>query len=506
MEKIGDKIKGLRKTKSSSEMPSIEQGKLPPQAVDVEEAVLGAIMLENDTDDALRILRPDAFYVEQNKLIFAAIQTLVKEKKPIDILTITHQLRKTGELELVGGAYYITRLTNRVASSANLEFHCRIILQKFLMRELIRNSGIVYNEAFDDTTDVFDLLSKAERSISDISLIAVSGSAYSHSADVVKEAMTEYLERERKVAAGLSAGVNTGFISMNNLTAGWQDKDLIIIAARPSVGKTALMLHHAKEAAKSGVPSVINSLEMTKVKLMDRLILSECKGVSADNFRQGKMTFDEKKEFSRASAIISKLPIIINDESRTTRELLYLGKALKKKGQCELMLTDYLQLLRSENVVVKNGNREQEISAISRESKGIAQELGIPHIMLSQLSRSVEYRSKHDKRPQLSDLRESGAIEQDADMVIFIYRDAYYDTAQQTYEKNTLGTPTNIGEEIVAKHRNGSLGTVRFHYSSDMTNFTEYTGADDFAGVGRIGEPREVTSSVVGSGDDDKPF
>ncbi len=473
MEKIGDKIKNLRKTKSTGQLPSIEQGKLPPQAIELEEAVLGALMLEKDAlSDVIDILKPESFYKEENQRIFAAIQKLFNETQPVDILTVTQQLKKTGELELVGGPYYITRLTNRVASSANAEFHARIIAQKFIQRELIRVSGEIYNEAFEDTSDVFDLLDKAESSLFGITEGNIRKN-YDKMSSLLYEAVKEI--EKAKNSDGHLTGVPSGFTALDRITAGWQKSDLVIIAARPGMGKTAFVLSMARNIAVDfKKPIALFSLEMSSIQLVNRLISSETE-LPADKLRRGQLEQHEWQQLQTKITPLSDAPLFIDDTpALSIFELRAKCRRLKTQHDVQAIIIDYLQLMQS-GTDSKNGNREQEISMISRSLKSIAKELEIPVIALSQLSRQVETRTGN-KRPQLSDLRESGAIEQDADIVLFLYRPEYY-----KLEEFEDGSPAKgQGEVIIAKHRNGALENVRLKFIDRLAKFTNNDYQENF--------------------------
>ncbi len=464
MEEISQKKSEWRKAKPANPpIQNNELGKIPPQATDLEEAVLGALMLEREAvNDVIDILKPDSFYRESHKKIYSAIQELFQDSEPIDILTVTAKLRKRGELELIGGAYYISFLTNRVASSANIQFHARIISQKHILRELIRISSTTIREAYEESTDVFDLLDKAE---SDLFTVAQGNirKEFSAMSDVIKLSI-ESIEAARKNTDGVS-GVPTGFAALDRVTSGWQKSDMVVIAARPGMGKTAFVLSMARNMAVDfQIPVAVFSLEMASVQLVNRLISAET-GIKGEKLRRGNL---EDHEFTQLHTRIKKLataPIYIDDTpSLSVFELRAKARRMKSKHDIQCIIIDYLQLMTAgtEN----RGNREQEISMISRTIKTIAKELNIPILALSQLSRAVETRGG-DKRPMLSDLRESGAIEQDADIVSFIYRPEYYDITQDEDGNSTTG----VGQVIIAKHRNGALDTVSLKFVKDFAKF-----------------------------------
>lgn len=446
-----------------------EGGKLPPQALDLEEAVLGALMLEKGAvNDAIDVLKPESFYKEAHQKIFAAIMELFSNSEPIDILTVTNHLRSKGELDLVGGPVYISQLTNRVGSTANVEYHARIISEKHILRELIRISSNIIKKSFDDTTDVFDLLDRAETDLFSVTEGNIRRN-YDSMSTIIQKAIDE-IDAARKNSDGIS-GIPTGFTSLDRVTSGWQRSDMVVLAARPGMGKTAFVLSMARNVAvQFNKPVAVFSLEMSSVQLVNRLIASETE-ISAEKLRKGNL---EPHEYQQLHARIKKLtnaPIFIDDTpALSIFELRAKARKLKQTQDIDLIIIDYLQLMTAGSE--GKGNREQEISTISRSIKTIAKELNVPIIALSQLSRSVETRGG-DKRPMLSDLRESGAIEQDADIVTFIYRPEYY--GLQEWED---GTPCHGQAEIViAKHRNGSLENIKLKFIGHLAKFDNL---DDF--------------------------
>ncbi|MCH2216275.1 MAG: replicative DNA helicase [Flavobacteriales bacterium] len=463
MDEISQKKPDNRR-RSSTRLPlqNNELGKIPPQAVDLEEAVLGALMLEKEAvNEVIDILKAESFYKESHQKIFTAIHELFQRSEPIDILTVTAELRKMGELEIVGGAYYISYLTNRVASSANIQFHARIISQKHILRELIRISSDTIREAYEESTDVFDLLDKAERDLFTVAQGNIR-KEYDTMSDVIKQAI-ENIEAAKKNVDGVS-GVPSGFHALDRITSGWQRSDMIIIAARPGMGKTAFVISMARNIAVDfNLPVAIFSLEMSSIQLVNRLISGET-GIRGEKIRKGNLEDHEFTQLHTRIKKLSKAPIFIDDTpSLSVFELRAKARRLKSKHDIQLIIVDYLQLMTAGS---DKGNREQEISTISRSIKTIAKELNIPIIALSQLSRAVETRGG-DKKPMLSDLRESGAIEQDADIVSFIYRPEYYDLDQDEEGNSLLG----IGQVIIAKHRNGALDTVSLKFVKDFAKF-----------------------------------
>ena len=444
---------------------SLQKGKLPPQAVDLEEVVLGAMMIDKKgVDEVIDILQPEAFYKESHQLIFSSIISLFEKQEPIDIKTVSFQLKKDGNLNTVGGDYYLIELSQKVSSSAHIEFHSRIILQKFIQRKLISISNDIIEDSYDETSDVFDLLDKAESKIYDISQRNLKKDTQS-AEDLVLAAKKKIEEISKK--EGLS-GIASGFGEIDRLTSGWQPSDLIIVAARPGMGKTAFTLSMARNiTVENNIPVAFFSLEMSAIQLITRLISSET-GLNSEKLRTGKL---EKFEWELLNVKVTNLenaPLYIDDTpSLSIFELRAKARRLSSQFGIKLIVVDYLQLM-TLGSSQKTGNREQEISTISRNLKALAKELDIPIIALSQLSRAVELRGG-TKRPILSDLRESGAIEQDADIVSFLYRPEYYKIDEWDDEERSpaLGQ----AEFIVAKHRNGGLSSIKLKFINSLGKF-----------------------------------
>jgi replicative DNA helicase len=472
-----------RKRKSAVELGTMVYGKVPPQAKELEEAVLGAVMLEKGAFDVIvEILKPGCFYVEAHQLIFSTMQSLANKSQPIDILTVVEELRTKEELDTVGGAYYLTRLTNAVVSSANIEAHARIILQKFIQRELIRVSGEIINDAFEDSTDVFDLLDDAESKLYEITNNNLRKNF--ETIDSVLVNTIKRIEDLRNKNEDLT-GVTSGYPSLDRVTYGWQKTDLIILAARPAVGKTAFALNLARNAALlAGKPTPVAffSLEMSASQLVQRILAAESE-IWLEKISRGKMEEHEMKQlYARGVQRLSQAPLFIDDTpALNIFELRAKCRRLKNKHNIGLIIVDYLQLM-SGTGDGRNSNREQEISNISRNLKALAKELSIPIIALSQLSRAVETRGAGKdgtKMPQLSDLRESGAIEQDADMVMFMYRPEYYDITSNEMGENNRGE-THLR---IAKHRNGSLETIKLRALLNIQKFVEDGGGMGVSGL-----------------------
>lgn len=474
--------------------PTMNHGKVPPQARDLEEAVLGALMLEKDAlSSVVDVLKPEVFYVDAHQKIFQAIRLLFERTSPVDILTVTAQLRQQGELEMVGGAFYITELTNRVASAANIEYHARIIIQKYIQRELIRISSEVIHDAFEDTTDVLDLLDKAEKNLFDIAQNNLRRDSRKMD-DILHESLKE-IEALKDKKDGLT-GVPSGFTELDRMTSGWQKSDLVIIAARPAMGKTAFVLSCARNAAVDfNKPVVVFSLEMSSVQLVNRLISGESQ-IEQEKIRKGNLEEWEWQQLHSKIGRLEQAPLIIDDTpSLNIFEFRAKCRRLKSQYDIQMIIIDYLQLMHGKSDG-KGGNREQEIGSISRALKTVAKELSVPVIALSQLSRAVENRPGGSKRPMLSDLRESGSIEQDADMVLFLYRPEYYGLEFDEDNNPTQG----VGEVIVAKHRNGETGRVRLKFVGKYVKFTDLEQNID--GFSPLGAP---SAGLSPSQDFDKP-
>lgn len=441
-------------------------GKLPPQAPDLEEAVLGALMLEKNALTAvIEFLRPEHFYSEAHKLIYEAIIDLFKNSEPVDMRTVVAQLRKNGKLELVEGAYKIAELTSKVSSAANIEYHARIIIEMAIKRSLIEIASQIHHDAYEDTTDVFELLDKTEQNI-----FQISDSNLRKNYDTMKSLMFQAIQelQEKKNHKDGLTGIPTGFSKLDRVTSGWQKSDLVIIAARPGMGKTAFIVSALRNAAVDfNYPVAIFSLEMASLQLVNRLISAEAE-LESEKIKKGNLAEFEWQQLVHKTNRLSSAPIFIDDTpALSILELRAKCRRLKAEHNIQMVVVDYLQLMKGE----AGGNREQEIASISRALKGVAKELNIPVIALSQLSRGVETRGG-DKRPQLSDLRESGSIEQDADIVMFLYRPEYY---KITVDED--GMPTQgLAEVIIAKHRNGSLENVKLKFIGKYTKFADFDG------------------------------
>jgi replicative DNA helicase len=457
--------KGSTQNPARIDTLNIELGKIPPQAIDLEEAVLGAIMLEKDAIlEVIDILSPECFYKEEHQKIFQAVLNLSSSNKAIDILTVTEELKKTKVLDEVGGPLYITQLTSRVASAAHLEYHARIVAQKHIQRELIRVSSEIQSKAFEDSMDVNDLLDFSEAELFNITQGNIKKESQKLNV-LIKEAIAQIEEASKR--ADSLYGIPSGFTKLDRLTNGWQKSDLVIIAARPSMGKTALVLSMARNMAVEHNRSVaIFSLEMASLQLVNRLIVAETE-LPSHRIRNGKLAEFEWQQLDYKIKKLVEASIYIDDTPAISIfELRAKCRRLKRQHNIDIVIIDYLQLMSGTSDT--KFSREQEVSAISRALKSLAKELDIPVIALSQLNRSVEIRGGN-KRPQLSDLRESGAIEQDADMVIFIHRPEVYGFNQDEEGNSMIG----MAEIILAKHRNGPIGDVQLKFTKELAKFTD---------------------------------
>ena len=442
-------------------------GRIAPRDVELEEAVLGALMLEKDAYSFVcDILKPDSFYEPANSKVYEAIQTLGAGQRPIDMLTVTEQLRLNGTLDEVGGPAFIAQLTGRVASAAHVEYHARIVAQKYLARELINFSANISSKAYDESNDVDDLLQEAEGRLFEISQRNVKKDV-TQIDPIIQQAMTQ-IQNAANRESGLS-GLESGFHELDKLTSGWQRSDLIIIAARPAMGKTAFVLSMAMNmSVKYNIPVAVFSLEMSNLQLVNRLISNVCE-IEGSKIKSGQLSTVEWEQLISRSKRLNGSPLFIDDTpSLSVFELQTKARRLVREHNVQFIIIDYLQLMTASGM--KYGSREQEVSLISRSLKQLAKELDIPIVALSQLNRSVESRTD-GKRPQLSDLRESGAIEQDADIVCFIHRPEYYLRSDTDANGNDI---RGVAEFIVAKHRSGSVDDIKLRFTAKYARFENW--------------------------------
>lgn len=472
-------------------------GRIPPRDKDLEEAVLGALMLEKDAYTIVcDILKPECFYEPAHRKIYESIQHLGAAQKPIDMLTVTEQLRLDGYLDEVGGPVYVSELTSRVLSGANVEYHARIVAQKYLARELISFAGDIERQAYDESNDVDDLLQEAEGRLFEISQRNVKKDV-TQIDPVIGQAIMQ-IQASSNRTSGLS-GLETGYHDLDKLTSGWQSSDLIIIAARPAMGKTAFVLSMAKNMAVNyNTPIAIFSLEMSNLQLVNRLISNVCE-LRGEKIKSGQLTPMEWDQLMSRIKQLYGAPLFIDDTpSLSIFELRTKARRLVREHNVKFIIIDYLQLMNASGM--KFGSREQEVSMISRSLKQLAKELNIPIVALSQLNRSVESRgdsnSKDGKRPQLSDLRESGAIEQDADIVCFIHRPEYYLHSEYDAENNYIG---GLAEFIVAKHRSGSVDDVKMRFRKEFARFENWDESPALA-TASVGSRLNDGTADIGAG------
>lgn len=453
-------------------------GHLQPQATDFEQAVLGALLIEKDAYyQVSEILRPESFYDARHRIIYEAIRRLNLEERPVDILTVTEQLRSTNKLEEVGGPFYITQLSGMVASSAHIEYHARVIAQKATARELITYTSGIQTKAFDATQDIDELMQEAEGKLFELSQTNLKKD-YTQIDPVIKEAY-EMLQKAAARTDGMS-GIASGFTALDKITSGWQNSDLVILAARPAMGKTAFALSMAKNiAVDQQIPTAMFSLEMSNVQLVNRMIVNVCE-IKGETLKSGQLKPFEWSQLDHRIKQLVGAPLYVDDTpSLSVFELRTKARRLVREHGVKILMIDYLQLMNASGM--NFGSRQEEVSTISRSLKGLAKELNIPILALSQLNRGVESREGSDKRPQLSDLRESGAIEQDADMVLFIHRPEYYKIYQDEAGHDLRGK----AEIIIAKHRNGAVGNVLLTFRGEYARFQnpeEGAGLDDAKG------------------------
>ena len=491
-------------------------GHLQPQDVDIEKVVLGALMIDKDAFSMIsESLRPETFYEPKHQKIFKAIQTLSMNENPVDIMTVVDELKREGTIDDVGGPAYIVDLSSHVASSAHIEYHAKILAQKFLARQLISYASVIETKAFDATVDVDELMQEAEGSLFELSQRNMKKD-YVQIDPVITQAI-QILQKASANTGGLT-GVPTGFQKLDEKTSGWQSSDLVIIAGRPAMGKTSFALSLAKNiAVDHGVPIAFFSLEMNNVQLVNRLISNVCE-VPGNKMLSGQLSPDEWERLDKNIRLLQGSPLYIDDTpGLSIFELRTKARRLVREKGVKIIMIDYLQLMNANGM--RFGSRQEEVSKISQSLKGLAKELDIPILALSQLNRSVESRDNSgnndidSKRPQLSDLRESGAIEQDADMVLFVHRPEYYHILTDKNGNDLRG----MAQIIIAKHRKGATGDILLTFRGEFTRFQDpvdqKTGGDAPFGSEIIGSkmnnfenpmpPQEIMDPL--SGDNDLP-
>ena len=476
------------KRRKSSVKVDNTYGHLQPQATDIERAVIGALMIDKDAFSLVsEIIRPETFYEPRNQKIYQAIQNLNMTERPVDIMTVTEELKSQGTIDDIGGPGYLLDISDRVASSANVEYHAHILAQKFLARQLIQFASRVEEKAFDDTVDVDALMQEAEGSLFEISQKNMKQD-YTQIDPVIQQAL-DILQKASANTGGLT-GIPTGYTDLDEMTSGWQKSDLVIIAGRPAMGKTSFALSLAKNIAVDyHIPIAFFSLEMNNVQLVNRLISNTCE-IAGSKILNGQLTPDEWDRLDKNLTKLTGSPVYVDDTpGLSVFELRTKARRLVREKGVKIIMIDYLQLMNANGM--KFGSRQEEVSTISRSLKGLAKELDIPIIALSQLNRTVENREGLEgKRPQLSDLRESGAIEQDADMVLFIHRPEYYHIFADEHGRNLKG----MAQIIIAKHRNGSVGDVTLRFKG---KYVRFENPEDDQAVPLPGEDANIISSKM---------
>lgn len=475
-----------------------------PVAVEIEQAVLGVLLSESSyaTEQALLTLTEDSFTAQANKVIFQAIRTIEKQGKKIDLLSVSQALKETHNLDVVGGASKIVELSQSIGSGAHLEQHVRILIENQIGRQLAVNGYQTMCQVLTGS-DVDDVIKEAQNRIDQVMTVGFVDSKRRHISDILVDAIDQAHKREQNSRIGKVTGITTGLKELDRITNGWQAQQLIILAARPAMGKTALMLHFALSAAKTGFATQIYSLEMGSVSLANRLITSQC-NADPNSFKSGRDIY--WTEIDKGVDLLKTLPIHIDEKAGVSmRYITTHSKIMHRRGQCDLILIDYLQLINTKSV---GRNREQEVAECSRMAKELAKELSIPVIMLAQLSRAVEGRGG-SKKPMLSDLRESGAIEQDADIVLFPHRQEYYENDKEYTEirlsngKEAIIPLKGFGTITVAKQRDGATGEVRFKYNEFVNKFTDF---DEREYANPNYTPLKNTYESIRQHDDDMPF
>ena len=481
----GKKKSSTASKNTNLEMIGLESGKKPPQATEIEEAVLGALLLEpNAITEVMDVLTPECFYNEANRKIF----------QPIDIFTVTEELKKVNDLEICGGPYYLSQLSMRIGAAAHLDYHAKILVQKYIQRELINISYQVQKNSFDDSMPVDDLLDNTQQSIFNLADRNMRRETRS-----VREVITDTIENimaNQNRTDGLS-GVPSGYTGIDTVTLGWQASDLIIIAARPSMGKTAFVLTMARNmTVDHKVPVAFFSIEMSSEQLVKRLMISET-GLAPEKIKGGrKLQEYELAQMQTRLAALTEAPLYIDDTpSLGINEFRSKARRLVASAGIKLIIIDYLQLMSGPSEL--RGMREQEVAAISRSLKATAKELNVPIIALSQLSRAVETRGGN-KRPQLSDLRESGAIEQDADIVMFIHRPDYYGLDEDPSQ-------AGLAEIIIAKHRNGEVKDVQMRFRKSEVKFVDITDSSLISGP-ELSQDGATRESILNNGSLDNVY
>jgi len=490
---------GQRNNNRRTQQPlDISYGHVMPQAPEVEKAVLGALMIDKDAYvEVCNLLVPESFYEPRNQMVYEAIQQLSREESPVDVLTVTDMLGKMGKLEEVGGPGYIMDLSSRVATSANIEYHANVVAEKYLSRQMIQYVNVIGKKSFDETYDIRDVVQEAESILLELSQKNMKKD-YSALGSVVERAVKSV--EEAYANKGSFTGIPSGLYKLDDMTCGWQKSDLVIIAGRPAMGKTAFALSVAKNiAVDQKRPMAFFSLEMSDVQLANRLMSNTCE-IEGKKLLSGQLDREDWIRLDKNLQALTDAPLFVDDtEGLSVMELRTKARRLQKEHHIELIMIDYLQLMTASGM--RYNSRQEEVSLISRSLKGLAKELNIPVLALSQLNRGVESREGAEgKRPQLSDLRESGAIEQDADMVIFLHRPEYYHILQS---EDGFIDYKDKAEIIIAKHRKGATGIVMMDFKGE---FTRFANPEDKVISKSPREGGEIRDSGVNGRNEDLPF
>jgi replicative DNA helicase len=473
-------------------------GHLMPQAPEIEKAVLGALMIDKDAYlEVCNLLRPESFYEPRNQMVYEAIQQLSRDESPVDVLTVTDMLGKMGKLEEVGGPSYIADLSSRVATSANIEYHANVVAEKYLSRQMIEYVNVIGKKTFDETYDIRDVMQEAEGILQELSQKNMKKD-FSALGPVVDRAIKAV--EEAYANKGGFTGIPSGLYKLDDMTCGWQKSDLVIIAGRPAMGKTAFALSVAKNiAVDRKIPMAFFSLEMSDVQLANRLMSNTCE-IDGTKLLNGQLDREDWKRLDQNLNALMDAPLFVDDtEGLSVMELRTKARRLQKEHHIELIMIDYLQLMTASGM--RYNSRQEEVSLISRSLKGLAKELNIPVLALSQLNRGVEAREGAEgKRPHLSDLRESGAIEQDADMVIFLHRPEYYGLMMS---EDGFIDYRGRAEVIISKHRKGATGIVLMDFKGEYTRFAN---PEDKNLENSPREGGEIRDSAVNGTNIDLPF
>lgn len=490
---------GQRNNRRTQQPLDLSYGHVMPQAPEIEKAVLGALMIDKDAYlEVCNLLRPESFYEPRNLMVYEAIQQLGRDESPVDVLTVTDMLGKMGKLDEVGGPGYIAELSSRVATSANIEYHANVVAEKYLSRQMIEYVNDIGKKAFDETYDIRDVVQEAEGTLLELSMKNMKKD-YSSLGTVVDKAVK--VVEEAYANKGGFTGIPSGLYKLDDVTCGWQKSDLVIIAGRPAMGKTAFALSVAKNiAVDQKKPMAFFSLEMTDVQLANRLMSNACE-IEGTKLMSGQLDREDWKRLDQNLSALTNAPLFVDDtEGLSVMELRTKARRLQKEHHIELIMIDYLQLMTASGM--RYNSRQEEVSLISRSLKGLAKELNIPVLALSQLNRGVESREGAEgKRPHLSDLRESGAIEQDADMVIFLHRPEYYHILQSD---DGLIDYRDKAEVIIAKHRKGATGIVTMDFKGEYTRFAN--PEDKVIGKNSPRDGGEIRDSAVNGTNSDLPF